>query len=109
MKSKEILKQLLPFIIAFLVPIFIDNEILFTFIVLLLIGFSLKISYEKKEELLILFGIILGFIIEVVLGLVYRAQFWENASLFGVPIWLPLICGYGFLIIRRIGNLIVKA
>mgnify|MGYP001614106934 CR=1 FL=1 len=109
MKIKEIVKQLLPFLAAFLVPIFSSSEILFTFIVLLLIGISFKLSYVKNEEFVVLSGIIIGLIIEVVLGLVYRNQFWENASLIGVPIWLPLIWGYGFLIIRRIGNIIIKA
>ena len=88
-KLKEILIQLIPFIIAFLIPIFFDSEIGFTIVVLLLIAVSLKISYEKNELRLIALGIVIGLFIEVISGFLYRMQYWENDSLFGVPTWLP--------------------
>ena len=88
-KLKDILIQLIPFIIAFLIPIFFDSEIGFTIVVLLLIAVSLKISYEKNELRLIALGIVIGLFIEVISGFLYRMQYWENDSLFGVPTWLP--------------------
>ena len=88
-KLKEVLIQLIPFIIAFLIPIFFDSEIGFTIVVLLLIAVSLKISYEKNELRLIALGIVIGLFIEVISGFLYRMQYWENDSLFGVPTWLP--------------------
>ena len=56
---------------------------------LLLIAVSLKISYEKNELRLIALGIVIGLFIEVISGFLYRMQYWENDSLFGVPTWLP--------------------
>lgn len=48
-------------------------------------------------------GLFLGIFIEVVLGAVARQQYWVNASLMGVPVWLPIAWGIGFVVITRIG------
>ena len=37
----------------------------------------------------------------------YREQFWANTSWLDVPLWLPLAWGMGFIIIRRLGDIIV--
>ena len=104
--AREIFTQLAQLIAVFVILAFTRNEIAFTLVIagLLLINFKLK--YYKNEWLLFLIGSILGFIIEVVLGLIHRMQFWGQGSLFGVPIWLPIVWGCGFVFIRRIGNLI---
>lgn len=80
-KLKQILIQFIPFIIAFLIPIVYNNEIFFTLIVLVALGISLKISYEKGEWKVIVLGILLGFLLEVVTGFVYRLQYWNQNSL----------------------------
>ena len=67
----------------------------------------LYIRRESGELHLFAFGLLLALVIEVGLGLIARSQHWAHASLFGVPYWLPLIWGYGFVVIRRVGNLIV--
>ena len=61
-------------------------------------------TYEKREWILAVVGVILGFVIEVGLGLVARQQYWSETFLFSVPVWLPFIWGYAFIIIRRVGN-----
>lgn len=68
----------------------------------------LFIRRENGEVHLFVAGVFLALVIEVGLGLVARSQHWEHASLLGVPYWLPLIWGYGFVVIRRAGNLIVQ-
>ncbi|HBD24428.1 MAG: hypothetical protein A2566_01385 [Candidatus Zambryskibacteria bacterium RIFOXYD1_FULL_40_13] len=105
---KKILIQLGLLILAFVLLGIVRNEYVFTVIVIFLIGVSLKMDYHKNEWALLLLGFVLGFFIEVIMGLFYRFQHWDNASLLGVPIWLPLVWGYAFVLIRRVGALIVK-
>jgi hypothetical protein len=73
------------------------------------IVFSLGILYRREPGELTLFalGVSLGLVIEVGLGMIFRMQHWDNASLWGVPVWLPIIWGFGFVAIRRIGNAVV--
>lgn len=96
----------LSWIVFFVAQVLINNEM---FLTILSIVFSvvLLLRREPGEVLLFFVGFATGLIIEVGLGMVTRTQHWENASLFGVPYWLPVIWGYGFVVMRRIGNLIV--
>src|SRR3989304_8063467 len=102
---KEILIQVVSLLVAFiLIAIVKGNELIFTTAIILILLINFKIKYYKNEWTLFFIGMILGFFIEVVLGLYYRMQYWENARLLGVPIWLPIVWGYGFVFIRRVGN-----
>lgn len=56
---------------------------------------------------LFVFGLLMALVIELGLGLVARSQHWDHASLFGIPYWLPLMWGYAFVVMRRVGNGIV--
>mgnify|MGYP001575304916 CR=1 FL=1 len=106
---ENILTGAVSLIIAFIfLTIIKGDEILFTGLIILIILITFKIKYYKNEWILFFIGFILGFIIEVVLGLFYRMQSWENSTLLGVPIWLPIVWGYAFVIITRIGKSIVK-
>jgi hypothetical protein len=91
----------------FLLQVLILREFPLTLAALALCAL-LYIRRESGELHLFAFGLLLALIIEVGLGLVARSQHWEHASLLGVPYWLPLIWGYGFVVIRRVGNLIVQ-
>jgi hypothetical protein len=100
------LALLLSWIIFFIAQVFILVELPLT---ILSIAFSLLLltKREKGEVMLYFVGFATGLIIEVGLGLIARTQYWEYASFFGVPYWLPFIWGYGFVIMRRVGNSIV--
>ena len=93
-------------VMFFIFQVFIKTELPITGLALV---FSTLLLWrrEKGEGALYVFGMFMGLIIEVGLGQIARTQHWEYASLFGVPYWLPLIWGYGFVVMRRIGNLIV--
>jgi len=97
---------LLSWVTFFLFQVYIKLEVPLTVLAILFSGLLL-FRREKGEGMLFLVGLTMGLIIEVGLGQVARTQHWEYASLLGVPFWLPLIWGYGFVIMRRVGNIVV--
>jgi len=107
-KWVEIGKQTLPLIIFPVVLIITQNEIAISAGLILMTAITFWMSYEKEEYKVFLLGLILGLIMEVGGDAIYKMQYWETGSLFGIPLWLPLLWAYGFIIIRRIGNLIIK-
>lgn len=109
MKFKDLLIQLIPLFFAFIIFLFTKNEILITIGIIILILITFKIKHYPGEWKLVLTGIILGFLFETIGDTIYKLQYWESATLLGLfPIWLPLLWGYGFIFIRRIGNFITK-
>lgn len=106
MKSKNIIVQSIPLLIAFALEPLIQNELAYTVVLLILLLVSFKIQYHKREWLLFGVGVLAGLVLEVGAGQIYRLQYWEQDSLFGVPYWLPILWGIGFVYIRRIGNAI---
>ena len=106
-KAKEIILLLIPIIVVLIILIFWQSEIILTILVILALIATFKIKYYKKEWQLFLVGCIIGLIFELV-GNFVLGQSWPEASFFTIPIWLPLGWGYGFILMRRIGNIIVK-
>lgn len=104
----EVFTQLFFLILAFVGIFFIRNEFVVSFGVILLLVLNFLIKYYSKEWLLFTLGTIIGFLVEIGLSRIYKMQYWDQGSFFGIPLWLPLAWGYGFFFIRRIGNLIVK-
>lgn len=49
-------------------------------------------------------GMLLGLIIEVGMVIGTRQQYWVNSSFWGIPAWLPIIWGYGFMMIYFLGD-----
>lgn len=66
------------------------------------------IDYKVGEWKIFLLGVIVGFIAEVGGDTIYQMQYWVQGSLFGIPLWLPLFWGLGFVMMRRIGNNILN-
>jgi hypothetical protein len=109
MKLKDFLIQVIPLFLVFVVIAFTKNEILISLGIIFLVLATFKIKYYKGEWKVFLAGVIIGFLSETVGDLIYKLQYWEGATLLGLfPIWLPLFWGFGFIIIRRIGDYLVK-
>ena len=70
-------------------------------IVITFIMFALR--DHKNEPLLFLIGLVVGLVIEVGTRFLGYQQVWVHASLFGVPYWLPILWGVGFILITRVG------
>ena len=105
----NIILIILPLFLFFVVQVGINKEVPLALTVVAIAVFALYQSNNILGEVsLFVIGLLFGLIIEVGLGLVLRTQHWDKASLFGVPYWLPLIWGYGFVIIHRLGDLILQ-
>lgn len=107
-KTRQFFIEILPLTVGFIVQPFVHGELQFTILVIAVLLVSLKIKYYPGEWKLFLMGLIIGFVFEALAGLVHRMQHWDNASLLGIPVWLPIFWGYGFIFIHRLGELIVK-
>lgn len=107
-KTKSLITELIPLLLAFVLQIYIHSELGLTLLIIVLLAGTWYISYTKREWLVFLMGLIIGLLFEVGDGLIYRSQFWQQDTLWGVPLWLPVLWGYGFVFIRRIGNTIIK-
>jgi prepilin signal peptidase PulO-like enzyme (type II secretory pathway) len=106
-KIKEVMVELLPTLFVLIFLVFLRGEIALFILILLASFITFKIKFHKKELYLFLFGFIMGIIFELI-GNFVLGQSWPDASFFTIPIWLPLSWGYAFIVIRRIGNIIVK-
>jgi hypothetical protein len=73
-------------------------------VVALLVNFKI-VYYEIGEWRVFLFGAVAGVFIE--LGHIYL-NMQTSPGMFGIALWLPLLYGYGFVFIRRLGNLITN-
>lgn len=91
-----------------LTGLFWRYNILLTFIYIIAILIYFKIKYEKGEILFLLVAFALGFIVEAVGTFFVGYQSFTNPSFLGIPLWLPIVWGFGFVVFRRIGNIICK-
>lgn len=107
-KIKPISKEITPFLIAILLSSFLRNEIIVTIIFAVIILTLFLTRYKKKELLIFIFGFLTGLFIEIWGQLVGFFQWQTFNSILLIPLWLPLSWGYSFVVIRRIGNILIK-
>lgn len=81
----------------------IKTELVLAIYMSIVLILTFLLNYHPNELLLFLIGIIMGIFVEIGLRFFGSQQTWKNASLFGVPYWLPLAWGIGFVIITRLG------
>lgn len=84
-----------------LLVLFWKNNILLTFLYLLIILMAFKIKYEKREIFIFLLGAIVGLAIEISSVFVGFERF-SQPLILGIPLWMPLTWGYGFVVIKRV-------
>jgi hypothetical protein len=106
-KKELILEMCLFCLLIIFAIIFYQNNILLTFLLLVLWGIGMKF-WHKREDLAFFFG---GAIVPLV-GEVACVYFgvWEyaNPTLLGIPLWLPLGWGLTAVVIKRIAETFVK-
>lgn len=103
----KILKETWPIIIGIVLSYFfwLDNY--------WLLGMYLVISLvliwwhkDHTEYAIFGYGILIGLLVEIVGTEVSGYQSFTKPDFLGIPIWLPVAWGYGFVAMRRIGDII---
>jgi len=89
-----------------LIPL-VKNDYLLSLLYIAVILISFKIKYVKNEYKIFIAGFILMIIFEFIFISTGVETFIRN-SLFGMPLWLPFLWGYGFVAIRRVGEYLIK-
>lgn len=101
---KDFWAPLFLFVSFFTIEVFLKpTEATLTMLSFLILGIIFALRTHENEPRVFLLGLVIGLFIEVVLGFIARQQYWTNASLMGVPVWLPVAWGIGFVVITRIG------
>jgi uncharacterized membrane protein len=75
--------------------------------VVAVMAIAFSVRYYRREWLLFVVGSLLGLTFEIGGDAIYKLQSWSEGSLFGIPAWLPLFWGLGFVFFRRFGNVLV--
>ena len=78
------------------------NEMTLTLVALAAVAISFAPGYHRGETIIFLIGLLYGIVVEIGLGFFHRQQVWLDASLYGVPMWLPIVWGVGFIYIGRL-------
>jgi hypothetical protein len=105
---KKLLVPVMLLILFFISLGVFRSELISALILLTCVGITFSVKHYNREWLLFAIGTALGVLFEIGGDLFFKLQYWENASLFGIPYWLPLFWGFVFVIIYRIGSMIVK-
>ncbi len=100
-KNKEIILNTFPILIMIgLIPIiFNDYWLGLSYVVVIMISFAIK--YTKNDLLFFFFGLFVMTIFEYIF-ISTGVEVFQRNSLFGLmPLWLPILWGYGFVVIKR--------
>ena len=87
---------------------FLRNDYVLVLAYALIIIFSFAVNYEKKDILFFLFGFVAMTVSEYFF-IKTGVETFERKSLFGVmPLWLPILWAYVFVVMRRAISIIDK-
>ena len=100
-KIINIVLNIIPILVMiWLIPV-IENDYLLTLIYIVIILISFVVKKEKGDIFIFLFGFFAMILSEMVFISTGVETFVRN-TLFGLmPLWLPFLWGYGFVVIKR--------
>ena len=114
-KIKEVLIELIPFFIAIIIttPLQLTNpgptsEVLMTLVYIILLISLFKIKYQIQELKLFFLGVICGIIVEGWGKIIFLFSWQKFNSLLPVPLYIPIAWGFAFIIMHRIGNIMIR-
>ena len=100
-KVVKIFYNSIPILVMIALIPFVKNDYVLACIYVVVIVVSFMIRIEKNEVLIFVAGFILMIISEY-LFISTGVETFIDTSLFGLmPVWLPLLWGYGFVAIKR--------
>ncbi|MEK9158834.1 MAG: hypothetical protein AAB673_02435 [Patescibacteria group bacterium] len=101
-KATQILLNMLPVVVMIGLIVVVKNDYILAGIYLFIIAASLIIKYQAKDYLFFIFGFVFMIFAEILFVSTGVEEFIRN-SFFGLmPIWLPVLWGYGFVVIKRV-------
>ena len=104
---KKIILNVIQILVMILLVKVIKNDYYLIIVYALLILTMLKINYEKNEYKLLISGIIFMFVTEYIF-ISTGIETFTSQTLINMPIWLPLLWGYGFIVINRVSKELLK-
>lgn len=100
-KIKSLLLLSIPALLMIALVPFITNDYLLTVIYLLIIGIIFLIKHDAKDFLALFFGLFVITFFEYIF-VKTGVETFNRHTLFGLmPLWLPILWGYGFVAIKR--------
>lgn len=107
-KIKLIVFHSLPIIFGIIISgILWKSSILLLSIYIIAVILLILAGEDRKTEIhILIYGIATGFIVEAIGTEISGYQSFTNPDFFGIPYWLPVVWGFGFILMKRIGLII---
>lgn len=107
-KFLKIILHTLPLILGVGVSYFLwsSNTIILLVYITLAAAFILSGKDKKTETWIFVYGLIGGFAIETFGTYISGYQSFTLPQIWGIPYWLPVSWGYGFILMKRVGLII---
>lgn len=105
----KIFLETVPILIGVVLTYFFwKNNFLLTVLFAALLAATLKIKYYPGDLFALLYGSAIGFALEVFQTSVAKFHSFSNPDFLGIPVWMPFVWGYGFMLMKRIGIIIYR-
>ncbi len=105
---KNIFFETIPVLIMIgLIPV-VKNDYLLSLLYVVIILISFKIKYIKNEHKVFIGGFIFMVLSEFIFVSTGVETFVRNTLFNLMPLWLPFLWGYGFVVIRRVSEYLIK-
>lgn len=108
-KLSKIFIETIPILFGILLSYLFWRNNFLLFVIYLVLTLGLIYLHKDKTELVIfIYGIFVGIIVEVIGTQISGYQSFLRPTFGGIPIWLPIAWGYGFVAMKRIGFILKK-
>lgn len=105
----KIFLETVPIIIGVALTYFLwENNLLLTIVFTAMLTATLTIKRYPGDIFALIYGSVLGFALEVFQTSIAKFHSFSNPDILGIPIWMPLVWGYGFVLMKRIGTIIYE-
>ncbi len=107
-KSKQIVKHLIPFVVTVGLVQWLWTYSIVLLVVCLGIAAAQILTGKNRclESKIMLYGIIWGVVLELISTNVSHFHSFPKPDFLGVPAWLPVLWGYGFVMAKRISSIL---
>lgn len=108
-KVSKIFSNIIPILLMIILIPLVSDDYILTFIYIAIIIFFLRVIKATKNEIIILFFGFIFMIISEFLFIKTGVETFVRTSLFGLmPLWLPFLWAYGFVVISRSVKILEK-